>query len=72
MSQPPIELQNGGVKCTLMERFDCTAVVFRPGFKKNFYRLEDAKAFITLHGWEVNINFIKGSKTLRDQMKEKS
>jgi hypothetical protein len=59
-------LLNGHKKCTLIERFDGTVVVLRPGFKHEFGRdLRKAKRILDRVGWEINIDIIKGDPVQR-------
>ncbi len=64
------ELLNGKQKCTVIEAFGGGAVVVRPGFKKEFKTLEQAKEFVEKVGWEINVDFVKGSPILRKMTRE--
>ncbi len=59
-------LLNGNPKATVIENFKGECVVLRPGFRKEFESLEEAKEFIARKKWEVNVSFVKGSKAVRD------
>jgi hypothetical protein len=59
------ELLNGGIKCSLIESFKGEVFVIRPGFKKSFKDIWEAQKFIENSGWEVSIDFIKGSPLAR-------
>ncbi|OGM09320.1 hypothetical protein A2Z67_05255 [Candidatus Woesebacteria bacterium RBG_13_36_22] len=60
---------SGKEKCTLIETMTGESVVVKPGFKQEFESLADALRFISGKGWEVNINFIKGSPVMREIQK---
>lgn len=55
-------LLNGHKKCTVIERFDGTVVVLRPGFRHEFKTrdLKRAKQCLDRAKWEINIDIIKG------------
>lgn len=63
------ELLNGNEKCTLIESMTGEGIVVKPGFRKEFRNLAEAKAFVEANGWEVNIGFIKGSPIMREIQK---
>lgn len=62
-----IELLNGKPRCTLIESFMGKVFLIKPpDFKREFATLEKAKEWVQKKNWDINISFVKGSKTLRD------
>ena len=57
-------LLNGNKKCTLIERFDGSAVVLA-GVKTEFSDLEQAKHYIKDKDLEINISYLFGSSVKR-------
>lgn len=65
-------LLNGYKKCTLIERFNGTVVVLRPGFRHEFGKdLKRAKRCLDRAKWEINIDIIKGDPIQRRMRDEK-
>ena len=60
------ELLHGKEVCTIIENMIGEGVVVKPGFRKTFPTLEDAKSFVLDQRWEVNIGFVKGSSLMRE------
>ncbi len=59
------EILNGNPKCTVIESFYGEVAVIRPGSRFEFETLKEAKGFVEAMGWEINVDFIKGSPILR-------
>jgi len=63
------ELLNGHPKCTIIERFDGTALLLGPDHTRDeFKSLKECKKVIEKKEWEINISFIKGSPIKRECM----